>query len=163
MTDALRKCPRCSCATEAATVICGTCGAVLRSIAPADAIIESVICPGCGEANPPDYDSCRKCETPLTQICPRCGDAIDTRATGCRTCGLDRREFFADSARAARRRQERHARNVALGQHAFLAFAAGCLLLALWHQVHDLPSYRNAALVTAAVFAAFWLVIRVIR
>ena len=55
---------------------------------------------------------------------------------------------------AALHRRERH---LALG------CAAGLLLIALWHQTQGTTSLRNAAIVVALLYVAFWTLFRVVR
>ncbi len=159
----LRKCPRCQTGTEREAVICGSCGAVLRPIAAADDILESVICADCGAANPPHENQCRSCGATLLQACPRCQSTFRTDETACPQCGLERREFYAESARAAHRTQEVRGRHVLAGQMVFLGFAAGLLLIALWHQTQGTTSLRNVAIVVALLYVAFWTIGRVVR
>lgn len=144
-------------------MICGSCGAVLRPIARADDVLESVICAGCGSANAPHADVCDRCGAPLLQVCPRCQAPMPTDAAACGRCGLPRGEFYAESAAIAREGARTRTRAFGSGQLVFLMAGAAFLLIALWHHVHGAMPMRNTAIVMAVLFAVFWAVFRFVR
>ena len=158
----MRRCPRCSCGTEPDAVICGSCGAVLRSLAPVGDVIESVIC-ACGVSNSASATDCGTCGAPLLQTCPRCDSAFSCTDHSCPGCGLHRPDFYVESCNGVRRKRAAHRRNAAVGQLPFLVFGSGVLLLAIWHQAHGATILRDVALIVGVISVGIWVVLRAIR
>lgn len=158
-----RNCPRCRTGTDRDAVICGSCGAVLRSIAAVHDIVESVICGSCGAANAPHDNECRSCGAVLLQTCPHCDWMFAIGAAACPRCGLERRDFYAESARVAYRMEQARRRDALAGRMVFLASAALSLLIALWQHEQGVSSLRNVAIVFGLLFLAIWTLLRVVR
>jgi ribosomal protein L40E len=159
----MRSCPRCSCGTEKDSVICGSCGAVLRAIAVVDDVIESVICGACGAVNPPASGECRECGAAMVQSCPRCRSDFSCTAPCCPGCGLERQDFYEESCDAADRAETTRRRNAALGQLPFLVFGTSLLVLGLWHHAHGAAVLRDVALIVGAISVAIWIGLRLVR
>lgn len=159
----LRKCPRCQTGTDREAVICGSCGAVLRMIGAVDDVVESVICGSCGAANAPHENQCRSCGAVLLQTCPRCEWTFLIGEVACPGCGLERGEFYAESARLTYRKEQARRRDVLAGQMVFLASATLSLLIAFWQHAQGVPTLRNVAIIFSLLFLAIWTLLRVVR
>jgi len=162
-TIVLRKCPRCDVGLEPDTVICGSCGAVLRQIALADDVVESVICAACGVTNAPDNDECSACSVPLWQTCPRCQSTLRRTDGICSKCGLERANFVTESYTAARRKAHARHRHFQAGRIVSLLVVAFWLLLAIWNHFEGRMLERNTAIVMAMLFVVLWFAVKFIR
>jgi predicted amidophosphoribosyltransferase len=159
----LRKCPRCDVGIEPDAVICESCGAVLRQIASADDVIESVICGACGATNAPENEACSACSVPLWQTCPRCQSTLRRTDHICSKCGLERAHFVTESYKAARRKAHARHRHYQAGRIVCLLVVAFWLLLAIWNHFEGRMLERNAAIVMAMLFVVFWIAVKFIR
>jgi hypothetical protein len=58
-------------------------------IEPINIVLDSVICPKCGEENLRDSILCTKCGNPLYQRCPKCLKLVDNFINECPLCNVD--------------------------------------------------------------------------
>jgi hypothetical protein len=121
------------------------------------------LCGSCGAANTPREDQCWSCAAVLLQTCPRCDQTFGIEEAECPGCGLERDDFYTESARVAQQREQTRRRDVLAGQMVNLGFVALFLLTALWQHAEGVPSRRNVAIIMAMIYLSFWVLVRVIR